>query len=307
MPGPPCARRLALLCGTDGVGYSTPPPLAAEPDGSAALRSEAVVPLLDTPDHPQPLATVLRRFGSVVFDCDSTLSAIEGIEELAAGNRAEIERLTEAAMRGEVPLENVYARRLELIKPTRAQVSALGHRYIEAILPDARAVVMALRSAGIAVRVISGGLLDAVMPLARALGFGDDEVAAVPLKFDDSGNYLGFDTASPLARAGGKRELLERWRTMLPGPVMLVGDGATDLEAKPVVDLFVAFAGVIERAPVVAQADIVIRARSLAPILVLALGGTAPTGPAERATFDRGTALLAGRDIASTSNGRSTP
>jgi phosphoserine phosphatase len=242
----------------------------------------------------------------VVFDCDSTLSAIEGIEELAAGNRAEIERLTEAAMRGEVPLEDVYARRLDLIKPTRAQVSALGRRYIETALPDAGAVMTALRSAGIAVRVISGGLLDAVLPLARSLGLRDAEVAAVPLRFDDAGHYVGFD-ASPLARSGGKRELLERWRAELPGPVMLVGDGATDLEAKPVVDLFVAFAGVIERPAVIAQADIVIRARSLAPILVLALRGVPPAGVAERATFDRGSALLAGRDIASTLNGRSTP
>jgi phosphoserine phosphatase len=295
------------LCRPDGVGYSTPPPLAAEPSSSAALRSEAAVALLDTPDHPSPLPTTLRRFGSVVFDCDSTLSAIEGIEELAAGNRAEIERLTEAAMRGEVPLEDVYARRLDLIKPTRAQVSALGRRYIEAALPDAGAVIMALRSAGIVVRVISGGLLDAVLPLARSLGLRDEEVAAVALRFDDAGRYIAFDAASPLARAGGKRELLERWRAELPGPVMLVGDGATDLEAKPVVDLFVGFAGVIERPAVIAQADVVIRARSLAPILVLALGGAPPAGVAERATFDRGSALLAGRDVASTLKGRSTP
>ena len=60
----------------------------------------------------------MRPFRTVLFDCDSTLSTIEGIEELAAANRPEIVALTEAAMRGEVPLETVYAKRLELVQPT---------------------------------------------------------------------------------------------------------------------------------------------------------------------------------------------
>ncbi|MBI4545890.1 MAG: hypothetical protein HY703_11890, partial [Gemmatimonadetes bacterium] len=66
-----------------------------------------------------------QRFGAVLFDCDSTLSAIEGVEELAAAHRAEVVALTESAMRGQVPLEQVYARRLELARPTRERVAEL--------------------------------------------------------------------------------------------------------------------------------------------------------------------------------------
>ncbi len=73
---------------------------------------------------------------------------------------------------------------------------------------------------------------------------------------------------------------------------MLVGDGATDLEAAPLVDLFVAFAGVVERPMVAAGADIVIRAPSLAPIVPLALGGEPPTDPSAWAIFYRGMTLL---------------
>lgn len=306
MPGPHTRRR-PTPCAAPTASITLRPPLAAEPSSSAALRSEAAVALLDTSDRSHPQAAALPRFGSVIFDCDSTLSAIEGIEELAASHRAEVERLTDAAMRGEVPLEQVYGRRLELIRPTRAQVTALGHRYIDTILPDAREVIQALHAGGIVVRVISGGLLDAVAPLARSLGLDDEDVAAVALRFDAAGGYVGFDTSSPLARAGGKREQIERWRATLPGPVMLVGDGATDLEAKPAVDLFVAFAGVVERSSVVAQAEVVIRTRSLAPVLVLALGDVPPRSAAARATFDRGRALLAGGGPASTFTGRSTP
>ena len=233
-----------------------------------------------------------QRFGSVIFDCDSTLSAIEGIEELAADCRAEVSRLTEAAMQGDVPLEEVYGRRLALIQPTREQVQALGRRYIEAVIPDALDVVTALRHEGVDVRVISGGLRIAVCALARALGVPDHEVAGVDVHFDRHGRYVSFDADSPLTRSGGKREVVSSWAGTLPHPVMRVGDGATDLEVAPLVGLFVAFAGVVERPNVVAAADIVVRSLSLAPILPLALGGAPPTSSAARAIYDKGLALL---------------
>jgi phosphoserine phosphatase len=233
----------------------------------------------------------VTRAGSVVFDCDSTLSAIEGIEWVSAGN-PEVERLTRAAMDGEVPLEAVYARRLERVRPDRATVSRLGRAYIDALVPDTREVVAALLAEGIAVRVISGGLLPAVRVLAQDLGITGDDVAAVDVFFDAAGAYSGFDTASPLARAGGKREVLEAWGRALRRPSLLVGDGMTDLEARSAVDVFVAFAGVAVRDPVVAAADHVIRACSLAPVLPLALAGRPPRTKAAVAVFERGFALL---------------
>src|SRR5688572_23670859 len=216
------------------------------------------------------------RFGSVIFDCDSTLSAIEGIEELAHAHREEIARLTEAAMRGEIPLEDVYGRRLELVRPSREQVEALGERYVRTLVTDARETVAALLAENIEVRVISGGIRQAVVPLALALGLPERAVAAVDVDFDENGDYIGFDEASPLTRSGGKRIVLEQWLPELSRPIMLVGDGATDLEARPPADRFVAFSGVIERPTVIEAADDVVRTPSLAPVLVLALGGVMP-------------------------------
>ncbi len=232
------------------------------------------------------------RYGSVVFDCDSTLSAVEGIDELAGPHRAEVEQLTRAAMRGEVPLEDVYGRRLDLISPTLERVTALGDLYVERLVPDAREVVAALRASGIAVRIMSGGLLLPVAAMASTLGVPAADVGAVAIRFDASGAYAGFDRASPLARAGGKREMLMTWRHELPGPIMFVGDGATDLEAAPAADLFVAFAGIADRPSITAQADVVVRAHSLAPILALALGDERPADPNVRELLDQGLALL---------------
>jgi phosphoserine phosphatase len=235
----------------------------------------------------------MTAYRAVIFDCDSTLSALEGIEELAAEHRREVETLTDAAMRGEVPLEEVYGKRLELIRPGRDAVAALVPRYIDGLVADAVETVAALRHAGIEVRVVSGGLLPAVLGLARHLGLPDDAVAAVDVRFDDAGAYAGFDTAAPAARAGGKAEVIRAWKTNgLPGPVMFVGDGATDAEAKPEVDLFVAYAGVIARPEVVDAAPVVIRSPSLAPVLPLALGTDRPDDAAYEALFDRGKSLI---------------
>ena len=195
-------------------------------------------------------------------------------------------------MRGEVALEEVYGRRLALVRPNRRQIARLGQRYIETMVPDAREAVAALRSEGVQVRVISGGLRPAVVVLARELELDDHAVSAVDVYFDDDGEYAGFDATSPLTASGGKRKVIESWGDAAPRPIMLVGDGATDQEAQDVVDTFVAFAGVTLRPAVVAAAHVVIRACSLAPVLPLALGGRLPASPADRALFERGLAVL---------------
>jgi phosphoserine phosphatase len=208
-------------------------------------------------------------FSSVVFDCDSTLAAIEGIDELAGPFAAEIRALTDAAMQGAIPLEDVYGRRLEIIRPTRAQVEAVGRAYVDALVPDAREVVAALLWLGKTVRILSGGLRPAVEAAARALGVPMDAVAAVGIDFTDDGSYAGYERASPVARSGGKAEIIRTWH--LPSPALLVGDGATDAEARPAVDAFAAYMGVAWRPAVAAAADFVLRGASLAPVLALAV------------------------------------
>ena len=207
------------------------------------------------------------RFRSVIFDCDSTLTAIEGIEELARGHRIEIARLTELAMRGAVQLEEVYGRRLELIRPSLAEVAEVGARYIAAVVPGAVETVERLHRAGVTVQVLSGGLGPAVRVLTRHLGIEDAMVAAVELRFGPTGEYLGFDSGSPLTRSAGKRRWIETSGATLQRPRLLVGDGATDLEARPALDAFAAFTGVVSREEVVRGADVVIAGPSLTDLL----------------------------------------
>ncbi|HQV29723.1 MAG TPA: HAD-IB family phosphatase, partial [Thermoflexales bacterium] len=125
-------------------------------------------------------------YDDIFFDCDSTLSAIEGIDELArlkgAGER--IAALTNAAMNGGLRLEQVYGERLRLIQPNRADLAAIAEQYQQAVVPGAREVVAALHTAGKRVFIISGGLSDAVIPFGVWLGVPAERIRAVGLRFD---------------------------------------------------------------------------------------------------------------------------
>ena len=83
--------------------------------------------------NPQP------KFAAVCFDCDSTLSRIEGIDELASrrGRKQEVSRLTEAAMNGSLALDAVYAERLSMVSPDEAAMAWLGERYVQELVPGA--------------------------------------------------------------------------------------------------------------------------------------------------------------------------
>lgn len=96
----------------------------------------------------------------VFFDCDSTLTRVEGIDVLAdtPEKRAQIATLTDAAMNGDLDLAEVYARRLQAIQPTRADVQRIRRIYKKQVVEDARSVIDALQALGHEVYIISGGL-----------------------------------------------------------------------------------------------------------------------------------------------------
>lgn len=189
-------------------------------------------------------------YDTVVFDCDSTLSAVEGIDELARVAGVDVADLTRRAMDGELGLEEVYGLRLERIQPSAEDLDQVGELYIERALPHAAELVRALHFCGKRVVVLSGGLLPAVRQLAEHLGVSGEEVFAVDISFDEHGGYTGFDTASPLARGGGKPDVLRALKRSPEERVCLIGDGMTDLEAAPDVSRFVAFGGVERRVKV---------------------------------------------------------
>ena len=155
-----------------------------------------------------------------------------------------------------------------MIAPTRREIDALGARYVEAIAPGAVATIGALRGAGVAIALVSGGLREALVPLARAVGVDGSSLRAVSIRFDERGSYAGFDDRSPLATQAGKAQVVRE--LALGAPVLGVGDGATDLAMRPVVAAFGAYTGFVRREPVVREADFTIE--SFAQLEALVLG-----------------------------------
>lgn len=199
------------------------------------------------------------RYGSVVFDVDSTLSAIEGIDWLAERRDPEVATqirvMTERAMAGQIPLEAVYWERLALIRPTRAEITELGQAYIDAVQPGARDLCEELDLAGCSVTLLSGGLRQAILPLARHLGVAPDDVHAVEIDFADDGTCSGLRGLQTLTTQQGKPKILHALRGELERPLVMIGDGSTDAATRGVSDAFIAFTGVTRRASVVAVAD----------------------------------------------------
>jgi phosphoserine phosphatase len=180
----------------------------------------------------------------VCFDCDSTLSAVEGIDELARVRGPEVfarvEAMTAGAMNGTVAMEAVFEPRLDIIRPRLSDAAAVGRRYLETVEPTARATISALRERQWIPVIVSGGFRQAIRPLAAFLGI--ERVEAVDLFFDGAGDYRGYDAACPTTRSGGKAEIIRRLRAELQAArVVMVGDAVSDLETAPVVDLVVGF------------------------------------------------------------------
>ena len=211
-------------------------------------------------------------FASVVLDVDSTLCGVEGIDWLAARRGpdagARIAELTDRAMRGEIALDSVYGERLAMVQPTSDDLGALAVEYERTLAPGARAAIARMRAAGRRVVLVSGGIREAILPVARALGIAESDVHAVGVTVGGGGVYSSYDVRSPMTTAEGKRSVVQS--LALPRRLLAVGDGATDLAIKPVADSFAAFTGFVRRDAVVAGADTVLDSFDQLAELVLA-------------------------------------
>jgi phosphoserine phosphatase len=224
-------------------------------------------------------------FEHIFFDCDSTLTAVEGIDALAdtVGKRRRVELLTRAAMDGTLDLEEVYAKRLRTLRPTRQQVLDIRRSYKRHIVEDAAQVVTALQALGHKVYIISGGLAEPVEEFGISLGIPRERIRAVDITYNqlsgewwekttgDSRRYMSH-TAGALTVSDGKAQIVRELLGAQRGRSLLIGDGNSDLLAGRTVDLFVGYGGVVTRPVVRANAPAFIECRSLAPLLALAGG-----------------------------------
>jgi phosphoserine phosphatase len=189
----------------------------------------------------------LSTFGLVAFDMDSTLISIECIDEIAAaaGRKAEVAAITEAAMRGEIAdYAESLARRLALLRGVPAEALEAVYTQRLALNPGVEAFVAACREAGLKTVLASGGFTffaDRVKARLR-LDFARANVLEV-----EGGRLSGRLVPRPwgtVVDGAEKRRVLLELAELLGLPAercIAVGDGANDLPMMSAAGCSIAF------------------------------------------------------------------
>jgi phosphoserine phosphatase len=195
---------------------------------------------------------------AVCFDVDSTVSPDEGIDLLAAqaGVGDRVAALTRDAMGGAVPFEDALRARLALIRPSTGLIAACLAAHPPRLTPGVADLIAALTARGTHVYLVSGGFSEMILPLAATLHIPPARVFANVLQFTLDGRYLGYDPDVFTSRSGGKAAALQHLKDRFGyDPLLMVGDGVTDMEARPPADGFIGYGGVVARERVRVGAD----------------------------------------------------
>lgn len=173
----------------------------------------------------------LSDFKLLVMDMDSTLITMETIDELAdmVGIKAEVAKITESAMRGEIEYDESLRRRLALLK--NLDESALQRVYDERLRfsPGAEQMLEQVRAAGIKTLLVSGGftyMTDRLKSRVK-LDYTHSNVLEI-INGKLTGKVIG-----DIVNADMKRSTLLRVASELGitrAQIAGVGDGANDLK-----------------------------------------------------------------------------
>jgi phosphoserine phosphatase len=212
----------------------------ADPDRlRVVLAAEAAVQQVDV--AVQPANLLMRGARLIVMDVDSTLIQGEVIEMLAAraGCEAEVARVTEMAMRGEIDFETSLRERVARL--AGLDESALREVYDEILLaPGARTLVRTLKRLGYRFAIVSGGFTQITELIAADLGI--DFAAANELEIVDA--KLTGRIVGPVVDRAGKADALRRFAReagISEAATIAIGDGANDLDMLSAAGLGIAF------------------------------------------------------------------
>jgi phosphoserine phosphatase len=177
----------------------------------------------------------------IVMDVDSTLIQGEVIEMLAqlAGCVEEVQRITEAAMKGDLDFEQSLRARVQLLAGLKESAFDQVSRELQ-LAPGARTLVRTLHRLGYQCGIVSGGFTQVTDPLAAQLGL--DFSAANTVEVRD-GRLTGA-LVEPVVDRAGKADALVRFAREARVPLaqtVAIGDGANDLDMLARAGLGIAF------------------------------------------------------------------
>jgi len=209
------------------------------------MAQQEFAPGLFTKGIESPLA--LHDFKLIAFDMDSTLINIECIDEIAdaAGRKAEVSAITEAAMRGEITdFKDSLRRRVALLKgvPQEALDDVFTNRL--RLNPGAKKLVDTCKQHGMKVLLVSGGFTFFADRVQHILNI--DFTRSNVLEIADghlTGRLVDQLWGDICDSAEKRKKLLETCADMgiKPEQSIAMGDGANDLLMMGVAGLSVAY------------------------------------------------------------------
>lgn len=233
------------------------------PRGGAKARRATSRATMEASLGKQPSADVLKMWQdaeAVAFDVDSTVCVDEGIDELGAflGAGERVEAITKRAMEGGMDFAEALQLRLEAMAVTTDSLAAFVSKHPPRYSNGIKELVDALRASGKEVFLVSGGFRQMVHPVGSGLGIPVDNIHANTITFNEDGSLKGFDPNEFPSKSGGKANAVKHIKATRGFKTMvMVGDGATDLEARVAggADIVVGYGGAQRRAKVEAEAD----------------------------------------------------
>lgn len=199
---------------------------------------------------------------AVCFDVDSTVINEEGIDVLAdfLGKGEAVAELTAAAMEGGMKFDEALEARLDLLQPSRQEILDCLEAHPLELTPGIADLVKALHDKNVEVYLVSGGFRIMIEPVADILNIPPDThivANTINFKYGAEGKYDSFCPNEPTSKDMGKPKALEGIQSENPDlkTIVMVGDGATDAQAKPPAKAFIGFGGVVTREAVKDQAD----------------------------------------------------
>jgi D-3-phosphoglycerate dehydrogenase / 2-oxoglutarate reductase len=213
--------------------------------------------------------TAIKEKKIFIIDFDSTITKVEGLDQLAAialaqspdGDKVvqQIKELTDAGMNGELSLSESLSKRMSLLNANKKHVEALVDFLFDHITDSFERNKKFLTEYADQILVVSSGFKDFIVPIIEHLGLKPENVYANTFLYNEQGDITGVDQTNVLSQTGGKINLVKSLN--LDAHVSVIGDGFTDYEIKQsgLADRFYAFVENVERQKVVDVADFTIK------------------------------------------------